>query len=54
MYLYGKFLFVYYLIFTIIIALFIVYNTCKSNKVTDKIIGGIALMMFILRILMIH
>ena len=53
MYVYGKVLFVFYLIMAIVIAGFIVWNTFKSKKLTDKIIGAITLIMFALRILMI-
>ena len=47
-------LFVFYLIFTILIALFIAWNIFKTKKITEKIIGAIALLMFLIRILMIR
>ena len=51
---YYGFLFVFYLIFTIIIAFFIAWNIFKTKKITNVIIGSIALMMFLIRILMIR
>lgn len=54
MYIYSKFLFVFYLIFTIIITIFVIWNVLRSKKLSDKIIGAIALIMFIIRILMIR
>ena len=51
---YYGILFVFYLIFTILIALFIAWNIFKSKKITEKIIGAIALLMFLIRILMIR
>ena len=53
MYIYYKVLFVFYLVMAITIAGFIGWNTFKSKKITDKIIGAITLIMFALRILMI-
>lgn len=54
MYIYEKFLFVFYMILIIAIAFFIVINIIKSKRLTPKIIGSIALIMFILRIFMIR
>ena len=51
---YSNVLFVFYLIFSIIIAIFILWNVFRSKKITDKVIGAIALIMFIIRILMIR
>jgi len=51
---YYNVLFVFYLVFTIIIAIFIALNIFKTKKLTEKIIGAIALMMFLIRILMIR
>lgn len=51
---YNSFLFYFYLVFTIIIGVFIVINIIKTKKITEKIIGAIALMMFLIRILMIR
>lgn len=51
---YNSVLYVFYLIFTIIITVFIVINIFRTKKLSDKIIGAIALLMFLLRILMIR
>lgn len=51
---YYGILFVFYLIFTILIALFIAWNIFKTKKIIEKIIGAIALLMFLIRILMIR
>ena len=53
MYIFYKNLFVFYLIVAVAIAGFIGWNTYKSRKITDKIVGAITLIMFALRILMI-
>ncbi|MBR2933868.1 MAG: hypothetical protein IKC33_06110 [Clostridia bacterium] len=44
---------VLYVAFIVIIAGFIVVNLFRSKKVTDKIIGCFALVMFLLRIFFI-
>ncbi|MBQ3165770.1 MAG: hypothetical protein IJC80_03535 [Clostridia bacterium] len=44
---------VLYLAIIVIVAVFIVVNLFKSKKVTDKIIGALALGMFLLRIFFI-
>ncbi len=44
---------VLYVAFIVIIAGFIVVNLFKSKKITDKIIGALALGMFLLRIFFI-
>lgn len=50
---YAKVLWVIYLVMIVVIGLFIVWNVFKSKKLTDKFIGAVALIMFVLRILMI-
>lgn len=50
---YAKVLWVIYLVIAVVISLFIVWNVVKSKKLTDKVIGAVALIMFVLRILMI-
>ena len=44
---------VLYLIFVAVICVFIVWNVIKTRKVTDKVIGAIALIMFVLRLFLI-
>ena len=44
---------VVYIAFAVVIAALIGWNVFKSKKITDKVIGAIALIMFILRILLI-
>lgn len=44
---------VIYVIIAVIIAVFIGWTVVKDKKVTAKLIGAIALMMFVLRIFMI-
>lgn len=53
MFIFNKILFVFYLVMAVLIAGFIVWNTYKSKKITEKVIGAITLIMFALRILMI-
>ncbi len=50
---YSKVLWVIYLVIAVVITGFIGWNTFKSKKLTDKIIGVLALVMFVLRIFMI-
>ena len=50
---YYTILLVVYIAFAVVIAALIGWNVFKSKKVTDKVIGAIALIMFILRILLI-
>ena len=44
---------VVYIAFAVVIAALIGWNVFKSKKITGKVIGAIALIMFILRILLI-
>ncbi len=44
---------VFYLALAVTIAGFIGWNTYKTKKITDKVIGAVTLIMFALRILMI-
>lgn len=54
MYIYNSILFVFYIIIAVILTIFIVWNTFRTKKLTEKIVGAIALIMFIMRILMIR
>lgn len=44
---------VFYIIIAVIVTGFIVYNMFTRKKITDKIIGAIAVIMFVLRIFLI-
>lgn len=44
---------VLYEIFLVVICGFIVWNVFRTRKMTEKVIGALALIMFILRILFI-
>ncbi len=44
---------VLYLIFVAVICVFVVWNVIRTKKVTDKIIGSLALIMFVLRLFLI-
>ena len=44
---------VFYIIIAVIITAFIVYNIITRKSITNKVIGSIAIIMFILRILLI-
>ena len=50
---YYSILTVIYLAIVAIVSIFIVWNVIKTKKVTDKVIGAIALVMFVLRLLLI-
>ncbi len=50
---YYDLLTVLYLVIAVVISGFVVWNMFKSKKLTDKIIGGITLVMFVLRIFLI-
>jgi len=50
---YYTILLVFYLVITAVISVFIVWNMIKTKKLTDKIIGAFALVMFVLRLLLI-
>lgn len=50
---YLSILTVLYVIIAVIVAFFVGWNAFKTNKITDKIICAIVLIMFILRIFMI-
>ena len=50
---YYKVLLGLYFVIAVVIAGFIGWNTFKSKKITDKVVGAITLIMFALRILMI-
>ncbi len=45
---------IFYYLFTIAIIGFIGWNVFKDRKITDKVIGGLALLMFVMRIFMIR
>jgi len=53
MYIFYKILLGFYFVVALLIAGFIGWNTFKSKKITDKVVGAITLIMFALRILMI-
>lgn len=51
---YYTILTVFYYIFAVVIAIFIAWNFYKDRKISNKIIGAIALLMFLYRIFMIR
>ena len=50
---YYTILTVIYLALVAILSVFIVWNVFKTRKITDKVIGSIALIMFVLRLFLI-
>lgn len=44
---------VVYVIFLVIVCAFIAWNTVRTKRLTEKIVGAIALIMFLLRIFFI-
>lgn len=51
--LYYDILTVLYLVIAVVVACFVVWNMFKSKKLTEKIIGAITIVMFVLRIFLI-
>ncbi len=53
MMIYNGILTVVYLIFVAIISVCVVWNMFRTKKITDKIIGGVAIIMLLLRLFLI-
>ncbi len=53
MYVYSGILLGVYLIIAVVITFFVVLNVFKSKKLSNKIIGAVALIMLVLRILLL-
>ncbi len=50
---YNNILTVIYLVFVAIITVCVVWNTFKTKKITDKVVGAVALVMLLLRLFLI-
>lgn len=53
MHIYLNILLALYLAIAVVIAIFIVWNVIKTKRISDKLVGVIVLIMFVLRILML-
>ncbi len=53
MHIYLNILLALYLVIAVVIAVFVVWNVIRTKRISDKVIGVIVLIMFVLRILML-
>ena len=53
MHIYLNILLALYLVIAVVITVFVVWNVIRTKRISDKVIGVIVLIMFVLRILML-